>query len=70
MTRLELLQQANPDLPIHSVHDPVARTAPFLWVKNKWLVTHEDNTQLLLRGATAGIRGTNWTLAPIKEKES
>lgn len=49
--------------------DPAVHTAPFLWAKNKWLAAHEDNAQLLRRGATAGIRGTNWTLVPIKEKE-
>ncbi len=43
--------------------------SPLLWAKNKWLIAHEGNDPLLRRGATAGIYGENWALAPITKKE-
>lgn len=36
-----------------------------LWAKNKWLIAHEENMQLLHRGAYAGIFGENWKLKTI-----
>ena len=33
-----------------------------LWAKNKWLLAHKDNTELLEKGAVAGITGENYTV--------
>ncbi len=33
-----------------------------LWRKNKWLLAHEENTDLLSRGAAPGITGTNYKI--------
>lgn len=31
-----------------------------LFRKNKWLIAHEDNTELIEKGVVPGIYGTNW----------
>jgi len=36
-----------------------------LWGYNKWLIAHEDNTDLVQRGAYPGISGQNWTIHTI-----
>lgn len=36
-----------------------------LWAKNKWLIAHEENANLLSRGAKAGIYGKNWSIKTI-----
>ena len=32
---------------------------PFLFRKNKWLIAHEENKDLIQKGVTPGITGTN-----------
>lgn len=34
-------------------------TDKLLWAKNKWLISHVDNAQLISEGAVAGVTGTN-----------
>ena len=34
-------------------------TDKLLWAKNKWLIAHVDNAQLVSEGAVAGVTGTN-----------
>ena len=43
---------------------PIERDAknPILWARNKWLLAHEDNTELVKKGAFAGIYGENYQL--------
>lgn len=36
-----------------------------LWAANKWLLGHEDNAPLIVRGAFPGIYGENWVINPI-----
>lgn len=33
-----------------------------LWAKNKWLIAHVDNTELVSEGAVAGVTGTNFEI--------
>ena len=33
-----------------------------LWAKNKWLISHIDNTELVNEGAVAGVTGTNFDI--------
>lgn len=33
-----------------------------LWAKNKWLIAHADNTELVSEGAVAGVTGTNFKI--------
>lgn len=33
-----------------------------LWAKNKWLIAHVDNTQLIEQGAMGGVTGTNFEI--------
>ncbi len=35
---------------------------PTFWMRNKWLIAHEDNAALLADGAYAGISGENYTI--------
>lgn len=41
---------------------PLDRTPEdkLLFRKNKWLIAHEDNTELIEKGVIPGIYGTNW----------
>lgn len=41
------------------------RKAGMLWAYNKWLMAHEDNADLVNRGAFPGIYGENWTINTI-----
>lgn len=36
-----------------------------LWAKNKWLISHEENTVLVNRGGFPGIYGENWRIHTI-----
>lgn len=36
-----------------------------LWAANKWLLSHEENEDLITRGAFPGIYGENWTIHTI-----
>lgn len=42
------------------------RKQELLWARNKWLIAHEDNAPLVVRGAVPGIYGENWTIYPVK----
>ena len=42
------------------------RKQELLWARNKWLIAHEDNAPLVVRGAVPGIYGVNWTIYPVK----
>ena len=33
-----------------------------LWAKNKWLISHVDNSELVNNGAVAGVTGTNFEI--------
>jgi len=37
-------------------------TDPLLWAKNKWLLAHIDNTELIEQGAIGGVTGINWEI--------
>jgi hypothetical protein len=33
-----------------------------LWAKNKWMIAHIDNAELVSQGAIAGVSGTNFEI--------
>ena len=33
-----------------------------LWAKNKWMISHVDNAELVAEGAVAGVTGTNFKI--------
>ena len=41
------------------------KPAPWLTAKNKWLLAHEDNKELLAQGVHPGLYGTNWQINPL-----
>ena len=41
------------------------KPAPWLFSKNKWLLAHEKNQNLLDQGAYAGLYGINWQINPL-----
>lgn len=55
--------QRGTNLPLEQKDDQEGK----LWAKNKWLVAHEENRNLMQRGATVGIYGENWTLKTISK---